>query len=91
MIAHGKVERVGVRESLRIEENARRASTESPPRAKSAMTEFQEKTLFLSTYLLNNVVRFVFVECLSTLETTLETELDFESFICSSFGIYYVG
>lgn len=56
-MAQGKVERVGTRESLRKEEKARRASTESPARASSAMTEFQERTLVLSTYLLKKVVR----------------------------------
>lgn len=61
-MAQGKVERFGLRESLRIEEKARRASMESPLRARSAMTEFQEKTLVLSTYWLNQVVRFWLVE-----------------------------
>lgn len=61
-MAHGKVERVGVSESLRREKKALRASREFPLRAKSAMTEFQEETLVLSTYLLNQVVRFGFSE-----------------------------
>lgn len=56
-MVQGKVDLLGLRESLRMEENARRASRESPLRAKSAMTEFQEETLVLSTYLLNQVVR----------------------------------
>lgn len=55
----GKVERSGLRESFRMEEKARRASTESPPRANSLMTEFHEDTLVLSTYLLNKVVRLL--------------------------------
>ncbi|KAG5526962.1 hypothetical protein RHGRI_028034 [Rhododendron griersonianum] len=59
LMAQGKVERSGLRESFRMEEKARRASTESPPRANSAMTEFHEETLVLSTYLLNKVVRFL--------------------------------
>ncbi|OMO85510.1 hypothetical protein CCACVL1_10134 [Corchorus capsularis] len=42
--------------------NARRASAESPPRANSAIIEFQEETLDLSTYLPNHVVRLDFVE-----------------------------
>lgn len=57
LIAQGKVERFGMRESFRMEEKARRASTESPLRASSAMIEFQDQTLVLSTYLLNKVVR----------------------------------
>lgn len=62
LMAQGKEERSGLRESFRMDEKARRASTESPPRAKSAMTEFQEETLVLSTYLLNQVVRLWLVE-----------------------------
>lgn len=61
-MAQGKVERPGLRESFRMDEKARRASTESPARAKSAMTAFQEETSVLSTYLLNQVVRFWWVE-----------------------------
>ena len=60
-MAQGKVLRLGRRESLRMEEKARRASRESPLRARSAMTEFQQETLVLSTYLSNMVVRFVFL------------------------------
>lgn len=67
-MAQGKVKRLGCKLSLRMEEKARRASTESPLRARSAMTEFQEETLVLSTYLSNMVVRLAFlvhviVEC----------------------------
>lgn len=62
LMAQGKVERVGVRPSFRIEEKARRASIESPLRAKSAMTEFHEWTLDLSKYLLNQVARLELVE-----------------------------
>lgn len=61
-MAQGKVERFGMRECFRMEEKARRASTESPARASSAMTEFQDETFVLSTYLLNKVVRLGLVE-----------------------------
>lgn len=60
-MAQGKVERLGLRWDLRIEEKALRASIESPLRAKSAMMEFQEWTLLLSMYLLNSVVMFAVV------------------------------
>ncbi|KAI8556699.1 hypothetical protein RHMOL_Rhmol05G0274200 [Rhododendron molle] len=59
LMAQGKVERSGLRKSFRMEEKARRASTESPPLANSAMIKFHEETLVLSTYLLNKVVRFL--------------------------------
>ncbi|KAJ1391987.1 hypothetical protein SESBI_36171 [Sesbania bispinosa] len=68
-MVQGKVERLGFRESLRMEEKALRASKESPLRARSAITEFQLETLLLSTYLPNMLVRFadlvhaVAVEC----------------------------
>lgn len=58
----GKVDRFGLRESLRIERKALRAWVESPARAKPAMIEFQEETLDLSKYLLNHIVRLEFVE-----------------------------
>lgn len=61
-MAQGKVERFGCRASFRIDEKARRASTESPLRAKSAMTVFQDETLVWSTYLLNQVVRLALIE-----------------------------
>lgn len=64
-MAQGKVERLGWRESFRIEEKARRASEESLLRARSAMTEFHEKTSVLSTYLLKRVVKFCLSVCLS--------------------------
>lgn len=51
---------MGLRESFRIDEKAPRASTELPLRARSAITEFQEETSVLSTYLLNHAVRFEF-------------------------------
>lgn len=61
-MAQGKDERLGLRADLRMEEKALSASTESPPRANSAMMEFHEKTSDLSTYLLNRVVMFELVE-----------------------------
>ena len=64
-MAQGKVERLGWRESFRIEEKARRATEESLLRARSAMTEFHEKTSVLSTYLLKSVVKFCLSVCLS--------------------------
>lgn len=62
LIVQGKVERFGLRWDLRMEEKALRASTESPPRANSAMIEFHEWTLFTSMYLLNRVVMLAVVE-----------------------------
>jgi len=62
-MAQGKVERLGRRESLRMEKNALRASTESPLRARSAMTVFQLETLVLSTYLPNMLVRLAVLVC----------------------------
>lgn len=62
LMAQGKLDRLGLRASFRMEEKARRASTESPPRAKSAITEFHEWTLDLSTYLLNHVARLGLLE-----------------------------
>lgn len=62
LTAQGKVERFGFRESFRMEEKARRASTESPLRAKSAMIEFHENTSDLSKNLLKNVATLGFVE-----------------------------
>ena len=59
------MERLGWRESFRIEEKARRASEESLLRARSAMTEFHEKTSVLSKYLLKRVVKFCLSVCLS--------------------------
>lgn len=46
---------------MRIEEKALRASKDSPLRAKSAMTAFQLKTLVLSTYLPNMLLRLAFL------------------------------
>lgn len=57
LMAQGKDERFGERESLRMEAKARRASTESPERASSAMTEFQEPTWVRLTYLSNHGAR----------------------------------
>lgn len=82
-MAQGKEERFGLRESLRMEENARRASTESPLRAKSAMTEFQEETSFLSTYLLNQVVRLGLTTETEYGRLLMKQKLDFEIFIHS--------
>lgn len=62
LIAQGKVERLGLRWDLRMEEKALRASTESPLRANSAMIEFHEWTLVLSMYLSNSVVMVAVVE-----------------------------
>lgn len=62
-MAQGKEERLGCRESLRMEENALRASMKSPLRARSAMTVFQLETLVLSTYLPNMLVRFAVLVC----------------------------
>lgn len=62
LTAQGKVERLGLRESFRMEEKARRASTASPLRAKSAMIEFHENTSDLSKYLLKKLATLGFVE-----------------------------
>lgn len=56
-MVQGKVERFGVRDSFRMAEKARRDSTDSPARERSAMTEFHDQTLVVSTYLLKKVAR----------------------------------
>lgn len=60
LIVQGNVERFGLRESFRMEEKARRASRESPPRANSAMMVFHDWTLFLSIYLVKRVLMILF-------------------------------
>ena len=57
-----EVERFGSRESFRVKKKARRVSTESPLRDKSAITVFQDERLVWSTYLLNQVVRLALIE-----------------------------
>lgn len=57
-MAQGKEERLGLMANLRMEQKARRDSRESPSRDRSAMAEFQEKTLDLSMYLEKKAERF---------------------------------
>lgn len=73
-MAQGRVERLGWSESFRMEEKARRASEESLLRARSAMTEFHEKTSVLSTYLLKRVVRFCLSVCCLSVWRRRETD-----------------
>lgn len=61
-MVQGKVEQLGLRWDFRMEEKALSASTESLLRANSAMIEFQEWILVMSTYLLNCVVMFAVLE-----------------------------
>lgn len=61
-MVQGKVEQLGLRWDFRMEEKALSASTESPLRANSAMIEFQEWILLMSTYLLNCVVMVAVLE-----------------------------
>ena len=84
LMTQGKVDLLGLTESFRIDRNARRASKESPLRAKSAMTEFHEETLVLSTYLLNHSLRFGMDEAaenLWCLHILIKKELVFGTFI----------
>lgn len=74
LMTQGNVDLVGRRESFRMDEKARRASTEKPLRAKSAMTEFQLETLVPSTYLMNQALRLLELFLLSETETEEEEE-----------------
>lgn len=82
-MAQGKEERFGLRESFRIDQKARRASTELPLRAKSAITEFQQETSALSTYLLNQAVRLLEPAEYWRLRLIVGQNLDFEILIHS--------